>query len=146
MLQSHYNKPRTDVSIANDKQQGDNQNDDSSDIALGELDNLLASMSSKDIISDTLKEPESSKVTTNVEYVYIFKPTISKKDVRNELAIGYTEEFVNLNFLPRLIYNACSGCKNGIEMFTDMAILMFGSVTLQEKVAAFLKNRNAVFN
>ena len=69
----------------------------------------------------------------------------------DELAIGYAEKIVNLDFLPRLAYNACSGCKNSvdkntnieqhdvctlpwkkcIEMFTDMAILMVGSVTVQ---------------
>ena len=31
-------------------------------------------------------------------------------------------------------------------MFTDMAVLMVGSVTVQEKVAERLKSRNAVFN
>ena len=31
-----------------------------------------------------------------------------------------------------------------IEIFTDMAILMVGSVTVQEKVAERLKSRNAV--
>ena len=72
----------------------------------------------------------------------------------------YAEEIANLNFLPLLVYNACSGCKNGldktisiaqhdictfpwkkgIEMFTDTAIIMVGSVTVQEKVAERLKS------
>ena len=39
--------------------------------------------------------------------------TVSQKDLRDDLAIAYVEEIVNLKFLPRLIYNACSGCKIG---------------------------------
>lgn len=91
---------------------------------------------------------------------------MSQKDIRDELAIGYAEEIRNSNFLPRFAYNSCSGCKNGvdkntnieqhdvctlprekrIEMFIDMAVLMVGSVTVQEKVAGRLKSRNVVFN
>ena len=89
---------------------------------------------------------------------------IFQKDVRDELAIGYAEEIINLNLLPRFTYSECSGCKNGVdkntnmehhrictlprkkrvEMFIDMAVLMVGSV--QEKVAERLKSRNVVFN
>ena len=47
--------------------------------------------------------------------MYITKPTWSKKDVRDELAIAYAEDIANLNFLPRLVYNADSGCKNGVD-------------------------------
>ena len=82
-----------------------NQTDGSIDIAWGELDSLLASISSKDVTNDTLTEPESSNVTTNVESVYIPTPTMSQKDVRDELAIGYAEEIINLNLLPRFTCN-----------------------------------------
>ena len=68
-----------------------NQTDGSIDIAWGELDSLLASISSKDVTNDTLTEPESSNVTINVESVYIPKPTMSQKHVRDELAIGQAE-------------------------------------------------------
>ena len=36
--------------------------------------------------------------------------------------------------------------KKRIEMFIDMAVLMVGLVTVQEKVAERLKSRNVVFN
>ena len=36
--------------------------------------------------------------------------------------------------------------KKRIEMFTDLAILIVGSVTVQEKVAERLKSRNVLFN
>ena len=67
---------------------------------MSRLDSLLISISLKNITNDTLKEPESSTVTTNVESVYIPTPTMRQKDVRDELAIVYAEEIVNLNFLP----------------------------------------------
>ena len=35
--------------------------------------------------------------------VYIPKPTMSQKYVRDDLAIGYAEEIVSLNLLPRLV-------------------------------------------
>ena len=108
-------------------------------------------------------EPELSNGTTNVESVYVPTLTMSQKDVRDELAIGYAEEIINLNLLPRFTYSECSGCKNGvdkntnieqhdlcilpwqkrIEMFIDMAVLMVGSVTVKEKVA---ERWNVVFN
>ena len=66
------------------------------------------------ITNDTLTEHESFNVTTNVESVCLPKPTMS------ELVIGYAEEIVNLNFLPRLAYNACSGCKNGVDKNTNI--------------------------
>ena len=65
-------------------------------------------------------KPESSNVTTNIESVYAPTPTMSQKDVRDELAIGYAGEIVNLNFLPRFVYNACSGCKNGVDKNTNI--------------------------
>ena len=40
---------------------------------------------------------------------------MSLKDARDELAIGYAEKIENSNFLPRFVYNACSGCKNGVD-------------------------------
>ena len=114
--QDMMNGSETDVSIVNVEQQGDiNQTDNTSNITWGELDSLLTSFSAKDTTNDTLVESESSSVTTNVESVYIPKPTMSQKDVRDELAIGYAEEIVNLDFLPRLLYNECSGCKNGVD-------------------------------
>ena len=107
----------------------------------------------KDTTNDTLTKPESSNVTRNVESVYVPAPTMSQKDVCDELAIGYAEEIINLNLLPRFAYNECSGCKNSvdkntnmeqhdvctlprkkrIEMFIDMAVLMVGSVTVSGK-------------
>ena len=115
------NGNETDVSIVNVKQQGDiNQTDDTSDIAWGELDSLLTSFTAKDTTNDTLTEPESSSLTTNVESLYIPTPTISQKDVPDELAIGYAEEIVKLNFLPRFVYNACSGCKNDVDKNTNI--------------------------
>ena len=91
---------------------------------------------------------------------------MSQKDVGDELAIAYGEEVVDINFLPRFAYNACGGCKNGvdknkkieqhdvctlplkqrIELFIHMAVLMVGSVKVQEKVTERLKSRSAVFN
>ena len=41
--------------------------------------------------------------------------TVSQKDLRDDLAIAYVEEIVNLKFLPRLIYNACTGYKNVVD-------------------------------
>ena len=110
----------------------------------------------KDKPNDTPTESESFNVTTKAKSVYITKPTMRQKDVHDELAIAYAKEIVNLNFLPRFVYNACSGCKNGvdkntnieqhdvctflwkkrIEIFPDMAILMVGSLKVQEKVAS----------
>ena len=123
----------TDVSIVNVKQQGDiNQTDDTSDIAWGELDSLLTSFTAKDTTNDTPTESGSFNVTTNVKSVYITKPTMSKKDVRDELAIAYAEENVNLNFLPRFVHKqkdkhrtACHMYitpEKHIEMFSEMAI------------------------
>ena len=48
MLQSMMNGNDTDASIVNDKQQGGHQTDITSDIAWGELDSLLTSISSRD--------------------------------------------------------------------------------------------------
>ena len=165
--QDMMNGSESNVSIVNVEQQGDiNQNNNTSDIPWGELDTLLASFTAKDTANDTLTESESSNVTTNVESVHVPTLTMSQKDVRDELAIGYAEEIINLNLLPRFTYSECIGCKNGvdkntnieqhhictlprkkrIEMFIDMAVLMVGSVTVQEKVAERLKSRNVVFN
>ena len=57
---------------------------------------------------------------------------MSKKDVRDELAIAYAEENVNLNFLPRFVHKqkdkhrtACHMYitpEKHIEMFSEMAI------------------------
>ena len=102
------NGNKTDISIVNVKQQEDiNQTDDTSDVAWGELDSLLTSFTAKDTTNDTLTEPESSNVTTNVESVYVPTLTMSQKDVRDELAIGYAEEIINLNLLPRFTYSEC---------------------------------------
>ena len=114
------------------------------------MDTILASLTAKDTANDTLTESESSNITTNVESVHVPTLTMSQKDVRDELAIGYAEEIINLNLLPRFTYSECIGCKNGvdkntnieqhhictlprkkrIEMFIDMAVLMVGSVTV----------------
>ena len=87
----------SDASNVNEKQQAVNQTDGTSAIAQGELDRLLTSISSKDTTNNTLIEPESSNVNTNDESVYIS----GQKDVRDELAIGYAEEIVNV--LPSLV-------------------------------------------
>ena len=87
----------SDASNVNEKQQAVNQTDGTSAIAQGELDRLLTSISSKDTTNNTLIEPESSNVNTNDESVYI----PGQKDVRDELAICYAEEIVNV--LPSLV-------------------------------------------
>ena len=89
---------------------------------------------------------------------------MSQKDVHDEFAISYAEEI--LHFLAGLVYNACFGCKNGVDrnsntqqhdictllrrkhikVFTDTAVLMVGSVMVQKKVVVHLKSRNVVFN
>ena len=126
---------------------------------LGVSCSLLTPITSKDIINDTLTELESSNVSTNVKSVYNAKPTIRQKDVRDELAIAYEKEIVNV--LLSLVCNACSGCKNDVEknintqqhdvctfprrkriaMFIDMAVLMVCPVPVQKKVVACLKNQ-----
>ena len=84
------------------------------------MDTLLASFTAKDTANDTLTEPESSNLTTNVESVHVPTLTMSQKDVRDELAIGYAEEIINLNLLPRFTYSECIGCKNGVDKNTNM--------------------------
>ena len=70
----------TDVSIVNVEQQGgNNQTDDTSEIAQDELDSLLTSFTDKDTTKDAPTEIESSNVTTNIKSMYIKKPTKSKK-------------------------------------------------------------------
>ena len=89
---------------------------------------------------------------------------MSQKSVRDELAIAYAEEIITL--IPSLVYDACNGCKKGldrnintqqhdvcmlprrkrIELFAEMAVLLVGSQSIQDKVIARLKFRHAVFN
>ena len=73
----------TDILIINDKQQGDTQTDGKINIALGEVDSLLTSISSKDITNNTMTEPKLSDVTKNVESAYIPKIAMSTKYVRD---------------------------------------------------------------
>ena len=114
--QDMMNGSETDVSIVNVEQQGDiNQTDNTSDIAWCELDTLLTSFTTKDTANGTLTEPESSNVTTNFESFYVPTLIMSQKDVRDELAICYAEEIINLNLLPYFTYNECSGCRNGVD-------------------------------
>ena len=105
-----------------------------------ELDNILSSINEPSIVQAASK---SSDVQESLPY--ILSPIMTQKEVREELAIAYTEEILPL--LPNLSNEACSGCKNNIdrntyaqqhdvcllprkkriELFTEMALLSIDS-------------------
>ena len=109
---------------------------------------------------------ESSNAASDVQesVPYIPTPILSKKEVRDELAIAYAEEILLL--LPNLVNDACSGCKNNvdrnanaqqhdvcllprkkrIELFTEMALLSIDASSVHDKVMMRLKSRHATFN
>ena len=52
------------------------------------------------------------------------KPTISQKDVHDELAIAYAEEVVNLNFLPRLFTMHVVDARMEVEVYLKVPWLI----------------------
>ena len=150
--------PTTDKIV---KQYGDEQTDNTT-IAWKELDNVLSTLSPTVAKNGMKIEPELPNTQKSV--MYIPKPIMSQKSVRDELAIAYAEEIITL--IPSLVYDACNGCKKGldrnintqqhdvcmlprrkrIELFAEMAVLLVGSQSIQDKVTARLKCRHAVFN
>ena len=73
-----------------------------------ELDNLLAALAP----SDAADVPAVVDVACVPELIN----TMTASSVRDELDIVYAEEVVVL--LPHVVYNACDGCKNGVDKNT----------------------------
>ena len=118
-----------------------------------------------DILS-SLGESSNVQAVSDVQesLPYIPTPILSKKEVRDELAIAYAEEILLL--LPNLVNDACSGCKNNvdknanakqhdvcllprkkrIELFTEMALLSINASSVHDKVITRLRSRHATFN
>ena len=127
--------------------------------AWGELDDILSSLGESDNVQAASK---SSDVEESLPYIPT--PILSKKEVRDELAIAYAEEILLL--LPNLVNDACSGCKNNvdrnanakqhdvcllprkkrIELFTEMALLSIDASSVHDKVITRLRSRHATFN
>ena len=119
-----------------------------------------------DILSSLGETSNAASKSSDVQesLPYIPTPILSKKEVRDELAIAYAEEILLL--LPNLVNDACSGCKNNvdrnanaqqhdvcllprkkrIELFTEMALLSIDASSVHDKVITRLKSRHATFN
>ena len=128
-------------------------------VAWEEMNDILSSLGES---SDVQAESKSSVVQESLPYIPT--PILSKKEVRDELAIAYAEEILPL--LPNLVNDTCSGCKNNvdrnsnaqqhdvcllprkkrIELFTEMALLSIDASSVHDKVMTRSKNRHATFN
>ena len=119
-----------------------------------------------DILSSLGESSNAASKSSDVQesLPYIATPILSKKEVRDELAIAYAEEIFLL--LPNLVNDACSGCKNNVdrnanaqqhdvcllprkkrvELFTEMALLSIDASSVHDKVMMRLKSRHATFN